>query len=178
MKVTLIRCSGEACRQPRLSAKLLQAFFQRSSSNLDLPLLLLLLPTSRGSCCRLLQCREMEGGGTGMSGRDGDCRGREARRRWHRGVGVFFGEAAAALGWCLANQCSVEETVNEIWIFLSKALWASFKRDVLSAPFGWKRNPSTPSPSTCPTQALQSLRDLCLPGVSLLSVVQYAIKRR
>lgn len=117
MKVTLIRCSGEACRQPRLSAKLLQAFFESSSSNLDLPLLLLLLlPTSRGSCCRLLWCS------TGSrAGGPGDCWGREARRGWMaQRSGSFLWRRAAALGWCLANQCSVEETVNESWIFLSK----------------------------------------------------------
>lgn len=37
MKVTLIRCSGEACRQSRLSSKPLQISFERSIGNLDPP---------------------------------------------------------------------------------------------------------------------------------------------
>lgn len=40
VKVTLIRCSGEGCRQPRLSSKRLQVFFESSTSNLDPPPLL------------------------------------------------------------------------------------------------------------------------------------------
>lgn len=37
MKVTLIRCSGKACRQSRLSSKPLQISFERSIGNLDPP---------------------------------------------------------------------------------------------------------------------------------------------
>jgi len=49
VKVTLIRCSGEACRQPRLSSKPLQVSFERSISNLDPP-----PPLAQALRCKLL----------------------------------------------------------------------------------------------------------------------------
>lgn len=72
-------------------------------------------------------------------------RGRGARRGRHGGVGVFFGGAAAAPGWHLANQHSVEETADEPWLC---CCWKVYGQRMcvqpgvsqLPAPSGWMLN--------------------------------------
>ena len=59
------------------------------------------------------------------------CQGRETKGRWHGGVGVFFGGAAAAPGWRLVNQRGVEETADETWLFCYRRLMGWWSGDVL-----------------------------------------------